>query len=182
MVQAKEDSNSDYNFAFIQAHVGIPKTWLLLDSESIVNMFMNEKLLMNIREVDSYVTMYGNNRVSKMNIMRLLIGYGDTWLDKNGIANVLAKSDAFEVHKPNKILLFHEYKNGLHYHNMTKRSTQKEGKVQEPENNVSLLNNVTKTVEGNKEKLLAWQVEAASKERKLDTVIGFPSDSDFKNM
>eukprot|EP00957_Ditylum_brightwellii_P211541 15366299-Ditylum_brightwellii.AAC.2 len=129
-----------------------------------------------------------------MNTMGLLKGYGGLWLDSNGIANILslskvkhklcviynsAKSDSFKLHKPSKIPLFHKYKNSLHYHNTANRSTKKEGEGQELENNVSLLNNIIKTVKGNKDKLLVQQVEAVSKARKLYAMVGSLSDCDF---
>eukprot|EP00957_Ditylum_brightwellii_P120402 9186420-Ditylum_brightwellii.AAC.1 len=50
------DDDNDEEFAFPQAHVGIPKTWLLLDSKSMVDMFSNAKLLVNIRTTDKWVT------------------------------------------------------------------------------------------------------------------------------
>eukprot|EP00957_Ditylum_brightwellii_P053233 4036541-Ditylum_brightwellii.AAC.1 len=182
MVQAKEeDSDSNNIFAFTQAHVGIPKTWLLFDSESMVDMFSNASLLTNIREVDLYVTIYGNNNISTTNMMGLLRGYGNV-KHKFCIIYDSSKSDTFEVYKSNEILLFHEYKNSLHYHGMANMPTKKEGEVQGIENNVTLLNNVIETVKGDKDKFLACQVEASSKARKLYAMVGFPFDCDFKNM
>eukprot|EP00957_Ditylum_brightwellii_P157143 11959675-Ditylum_brightwellii.AAC.1 len=65
------DDGSDEEFAFTQAHVGIPKTWLLMTT-------------------DKWVIVYGNNEVSKTNTIGTLIGYEDVWLDRNGIVNILS--------------------------------------------------------------------------------------------
>eukprot|EP00957_Ditylum_brightwellii_P126203 9621691-Ditylum_brightwellii.AAC.1 len=183
MAYLNTDDDSDKEFAFMQAHIGIPKTWLLLDSKPMVDMFSNAKMLVNIRTTDKWVTVYGNNGVPKTNTIGTLIGYGDVWLDRNKITNILSllkakhkfhvmydseKSDAFEVHKPDKILLFHEYKNNLHYHDTANRSVVKlNHKEIDPGKGIILLNNVIGMVNGNMNKFSKWQVEASSKARKL---------------
>eukprot|EP00957_Ditylum_brightwellii_P158638 12074594-Ditylum_brightwellii.AAC.1 len=93
------------------------------------------------------------------------------------------KSDVFEVHKLDKIFLFHEYKNSFHYHDISNRSIFKLNHEEiDPGNDIVLLNNVIETVDGNMNKFSKQQVEAAIKARKLYGMVGFPSDQDFKNM
>eukprot|EP00957_Ditylum_brightwellii_P116678 8900176-Ditylum_brightwellii.AAC.1 len=52
----------------------------------------------------------------------------------------------------------------------------------DPAKEIILLNNVIKTVDGNKDKFSKQQVEASIKVRKLYGMVGFPLDQDFKNM
>jgi len=63
-----ESSDDDYKFAFlqhdvactVQDKVAIPKTWILLDSQSTVDVFSNPKLLTNIRDAKRDLTLYCN--------------------------------------------------------------------------------------------------------------------------
>jgi len=63
-----ESSDDDYKFAFlqhdvtctIQDKVAIPKMWILLDSQSTVDMFSNPKLLTNICDAKRSLTLYCN--------------------------------------------------------------------------------------------------------------------------
>lgn len=49
----EDDSGSDHNFAFhMNTRGGAPAMWLLLDNQSTVTIFGNEKLLKNPRQVD----------------------------------------------------------------------------------------------------------------------------------
>eukprot|EP00957_Ditylum_brightwellii_P166112 12646755-Ditylum_brightwellii.AAC.2 len=158
----------------------------------MVDMFLNALLPTNTRTVNTPVTVYDINGVSKTNTIGTLIRYGDVWSDRNGIAIILfllkvkhkfqvtydsAKSDAFEVHKTNKRWLFHEYKNGLHYHYTSNRSIVKLGQEEmDTEKDVILLNNGIKTVAGHKDKFSMKQVKMAAKARKLYGMEGFPSN------
>jgi len=67
----EEEDNSDddsYKFAFLQHDVtcsiqdkaAIPKTWILLDSQSTVDVFSNPKLLTNIHDAKRSLTLYCN--------------------------------------------------------------------------------------------------------------------------
>ena len=68
MDEDAESSNNDYKFTFLQHDVicsiqdkaAIPKSWILLDSQSTVDMFSNPKLLTNIRDVKRSLTLYCN--------------------------------------------------------------------------------------------------------------------------
>ena len=63
-----ESSDNDYKFAFLQHNVtctiqdkvAILKTWILLDSQSTVDVFSNPKLLTNIRDAKRSLTLYCN--------------------------------------------------------------------------------------------------------------------------
>jgi hypothetical protein len=72
----------------------IPKTWILLDNQSIVNVFCNAELLTDIREVDIMLTIHSNAGSSDTRWMGTLRGFGDVWFDPNGIANIVSLGDA----------------------------------------------------------------------------------------
>jgi hypothetical protein len=72
----------------------IPKTWILLDNQSTVNVFCNAELLSDIREVDITLTIYSNAGSSDTRWMGTLRGFGDVWFDPNGIANIVNFGDA----------------------------------------------------------------------------------------
>ena len=80
-------SDDDYEgFAFVQDvncnmnnKAGIPDSWILLDSQSTVDVFMNKKLLKNVLAGVAIVNKVGD-----------LAGYGTVWYYEAGIANILS--------------------------------------------------------------------------------------------
>ena len=114
--------NEDYyeGFAFIQDvacnmndKVGIPDSWILLDSQSTVDVFMNNKLLKNIHYMNKTLSLHCNTGVTTVDKVRDLPGYGTVWFYEDGIANIPSLNnvnkyrvtydstvyDCFEVHK-----------------------------------------------------------------------------------
>lgn len=79
-----ESSDDDYKFAFlqhdmtctIQDKVAIPKTWILLDSQSTLDVFSNPRLLTNIRDAKRSLTLYCNAGKAIINKKGDLKGYG----------------------------------------------------------------------------------------------------------
>ena len=97
----KEEESSDndnYKFAFLQHDVScsiqdkaaIPKTWILLDSQSTVDVFSNPRLLTNIRDVKKSLTLYCNAGKAIVTKKGDLKGYGMVWFYPEGIANILS--------------------------------------------------------------------------------------------
>ena len=82
-----ESSDDDYRFAFLQHNVkcsihdkaAIPKTWVLLDSQSTIGMFSNPKMLTYIHDAKISLNLYCN--VGKAIITKKgdLKGYGTVW-------------------------------------------------------------------------------------------------------
>ena len=120
---------------FIQPHIHSPeekqsvcsknlilKTWILLDSQSTVDVISNGDLLTKIHQVKTTLRIRCNAGMKTTNFRGHLSGYGWVWFYPDGIANILSLSrvkdkyrvtfdsatdNCFRVHKDNgKILKF----------------------------------------------------------------------------
>jgi len=138
-------SDGDYEgFAFVQDincnmndKARIPNSWILLDSQSTVDVFMNKKLLKNIQ--DAKRLLHCNASVAIVNKVSDLPGYGTVWFYKDGIAKILLLNnvkkkyrvtydstahDCFEVHKADSTkCVFKPSKKGLFYLSVSKGIT-----------------------------------------------------------
>jgi len=89
-------SDEDYGgFAFIQDvtcnmnnKAGIPDSWILLDSQSTVDVFKNKKLLKNIHDAKKALSLHCNAGIATVNKIGDLPGYGTVWFYEDGIANI----------------------------------------------------------------------------------------------
>ena len=70
----------------------VPLTWLLLDSQSTVDLIANPRMLLNIRRVrsENAIRVHCNSGVKKMDGIGELPGYGTVWFEPTGIANILS--------------------------------------------------------------------------------------------
>jgi hypothetical protein len=100
----------------IDEHGRVPKTWVLLDNQSTVDVFHNAALLKNIRSSTQYMDIHCNAGVTSTNLVGDFPGYGTVWYHPQGIANILSmsrvkaqgyhitydsnKGNEFCVHKP----------------------------------------------------------------------------------
>ena len=71
---------------------GIPITWLLLDSQSTVDVFCNADLLEGIHKVNTTLTIRCNAGRKTTHWKGYLPGYGKVWYYPEGIANILSLS------------------------------------------------------------------------------------------
>ena len=71
---------------------GIPDTWMLLDSQSTIDIFCNKKLLKRIYKSTSTLTIRCNAGVRQTNLWGYVSGYGWVWYYPDGIANILSLS------------------------------------------------------------------------------------------
>ena len=71
-------------------------TWLLLDSQSTVDLIANPRMLLNIRRVRSKdaIHIHCNSGVKVMDRVGDLPGYGTVWYEPTGITNILSMSRA----------------------------------------------------------------------------------------
>ena len=160
---------------------GIPDTWILLDSQSSIDVFCNSKLLRGIYKSKATLTIRCNAGVRTTSMRGYLPNYGWVWYYSAGIANILslsrvkqqfrvtydsANGNCFQVHKNDgEILNFHEGPRRLYYHDMRNRSTEQ-----------CLLVN---TVANNLKHFSAQDVDRAKKAHKLQVIIGRPSNEDY---
>eukprot|EP00957_Ditylum_brightwellii_P093535 7122365-Ditylum_brightwellii.AAC.1 len=76
----------------------INKNWVLLDSQSTVNVFCNTKLLANIRKTNRSLEIYINGRTSSTGLIGDLTGFKTVWFQPDGIANILSLAIVQEGH------------------------------------------------------------------------------------
>eukprot|EP00957_Ditylum_brightwellii_P197991 15084132-Ditylum_brightwellii.AAC.1 len=74
----------------------INPSWILLDSQSTVNVFSNAALLVNICEAKHSLDIYCTAGESTTNIIGDLLGFGTVWLYEDSIANILSLSKVAE--------------------------------------------------------------------------------------
>ena len=124
------DGISALMFSFYQANGEIPKTWILLDSQLMVDIFCNPQLLKNIRRTPEGMRVHCNAGSCLTNLVRDLPRYGTVWYDPKAIANILSlrrvrdhyhitydsSHRKFIITKPSgKEFAFQESEGGLHY-------------------------------------------------------------------
>ena len=118
-------------FTLSQSRNNIPDNWILLDSQSMVDIFCNPTLVKNINRVKDRMKIQCNAGPWVMNLVGDLPGYGPAWFNSRAIANVLSlkivkekyhigydsnAKDGFMVTKPNgERFKFIQSSSGLHY-------------------------------------------------------------------
>ena len=190
-------ANDDNEFTFhIRDPTAIPDSWVLLDSQSTVNMFSNPNLLRNIRPANKCMNVRGNAGVSRTNMIGDFKGYPEpVWYDPNGIANILSMAQVeryfpvtygdekcFIVHKKNGMQRrFVKSDRGLYYlDTATARSDAEpteDQAVQPTEEQPETI--LLSTVEDKKSKYTVRDYRQAELARKIQNMIGRPSLRDY---
>ena len=178
------DGVSALMFIFYQTNSKIPRTWVLLDSQSTVDIFCNPHLLRNIWRTPKGMRIHCNAGSRLTNLIGDLPGYGTVWYDPNAIANILSLQRVrdwyhisydsslrrFVVTKPSgKKFVFQESDGGLHYLDTTHQQDQQQ------QGHVFSVN----TVEDNRKNFTNNDYLRAIRARKLQVMVGCPSDNDF---
>ena len=155
-LQPDMNGNSPTRRSNTGSKAGISESWILLDSQSTIDVFSNPELLTKVHMIDTTLRIRCNAGVKTTNYRGYLNGYGWVWYYPQGIANILSLSrvkekyrvtfdsaldNRFNVHKENgKILHFKEASRRLYYFDTKDRD----------ETETLLIT----TVEGNKNKLV----------------------------
>ena len=156
----------------------IPRTWILLDNQSTVDVFCEKSLLQDIYTSKDAMSIQCNAGTIVTNQKGTFHNYGEVWFCKNGIANILSFANArnrgcnvaydtyyntFTLQQPNGTeITFSQSPNGLYYHDANMKS-------------VMLIN----TVESNKTKYSNRDYFRAKAARDLLQIIGHPSIQQF---
>jgi hypothetical protein len=82
-----------------QPSSAVLKDWILLDNQSTVDVFYNERLLKNIRKADSFMNIHCNVGVTSTNLVGDLPRYGEVWYHPSGIANILSLARVKDRHR-----------------------------------------------------------------------------------
>ena len=123
-----------HSLSLSQSEMHIPPTWLLLDSQSTVDVFANGDLLDDIHEVSDEMVIASNGGSSVTWEMGTLRGYGPVWYDPSGIANIVSLANVmkkyhvtfdsndnmFVVTKPDgTVYRFTQSESGLYYYDLS---------------------------------------------------------------
>ena len=125
--------NADYSNVVCKIGIDgkVSSSWILLDSQSTVDVFYNPHLLTNIRKNETAINIYCNAGVTTVDEVGDFENYGTVWYNPKGIANILslakvkskfrvtydsASDNAFTLHKDDgSTRLFNESPTGLYY-------------------------------------------------------------------
>eukprot|EP00536_Pseudo-nitzschia_multiseries_P013228 jgi/Psemu1/34482/gm1.34482_g len=167
---------------FSQSNGNIDPYWILLDSQATCNCVSNPSLLRDIRihPEGRKVRIHCNAGVVVVDMIGDLPGFGTVWYQEGGMANILSLSSvsdqyritldtaitqSFFVHKPDGTTRrFDQSSNGLYYCDL-----------RETDGTILAIT----SVEGQKKLYSDLDVRRATKARKLQDSMGFPSIKDY---
>jgi Zinc knuckle len=184
LMQGTEDLIMDKSFQLAQVDVQLPSTWVLLDNQSMVNIFSNKALLQDVWSTNRCMQVCCNAGWTVTNLIGRLPGYpGEVWYHPDGITNILSLGDmekhfcitydsqqekAFIIQKPDGMeQCFIKTKEGLYYYLDTEVATTRHGRM------------LIITVVDKQSKYQVRKYHQAMLARKIQKMIGYPSTCNF---
>jgi len=168
--------------------IHIPSSWVLLDSQSTVNMFHNNAFLQNIRPADHPCVLHTNGGVFHTSEVGDLPNFEIVYYNPASLANILSlrqvrlwyrvtmdtdKEAAILVHRPPlPPIKFIEFDTGLYYHDANSSDMMK------PHTNYCMVS----TVSQNKEVFNQRDLKRANDTLALYRKCGRPSARDFAHI
>jgi hypothetical protein len=170
---------ADYRSVLMnQPTAHVPKDWILLDNQSTVDVFYNDKLLRNIRKSDTSMDIHCNAGVTSTDMVGDLPGYDEVWYHPNGIANILSLARVKDKHRVtfdsaggNKFV--------VHKTDGTTRSFLKSQRGLYFMNTATTSSTLVNTVDSNKTRYTNRDYSRALLATKLQNIIGRPSTRSY---
>jgi hypothetical protein len=152
------DEQPDYTSAFTFAQLStryftfgqnqrnlISDTWILLDSQSTVLVFKNQKLVQNIRDSPSPLKVHTNGGSQVSHHVTTVRNFGTVWFNPASLANILSMAALGKVcritmdtalepcmilhQKDGTLMKFWQYTSGLYYYDAAPDSLHSKQKV-----------------------------------------------------
>jgi hypothetical protein len=188
-----DDDGDNINFTFFHLNDDtititpkhmINQNWVLLDSESTVNIFSNKNFLKNIRRCNTVqgLRMHSNGGFQDTHMIGDLPGFGPVWYNKGSLKNILSlaavqkiclvtidtlEEAAIVVHKHNgDKMKFLESSHGLYYYDTKAKTTSA---------NYWFIN----SVQENKSLYTKQQLKNADLATRVYELVGRPSHANF---
>jgi Zinc knuckle len=173
-----------------ERYEGIPRNWVLLDSQSTISIFNNAKMVTNIRLSPQAVCARTNGGQQTSTHIADFRNLGVVWYNDQSIANILSLSEVRKVcrvtmdtsveaamiihRKDGSTMKFMEHLDGLYYY---------ETDVNPPPTPVGIpAHTFVNTVSNNKSIFVTREIDAADKARELYRKLGRPSQRQFEEI